>query len=164
MMLNESAAARRGHPVMEHELAHVRLGHSWDMLTGYRYMMYGRLNIVQLFEQRSPFAVSGLQCCYQLRGHLLGAEPDHPADIRACRLIMLSPQIVFQKYEDAIAVHGGQLFGVPVFQVFLCLFHVAEAVMLPEQSEEVVPSLFPDVDVCNVAVSFAGVAVGAERR
>lgn len=32
VILNEAAAARRGHPVMEHELAHVRLGHSWDML------------------------------------------------------------------------------------------------------------------------------------
>ena len=32
IVLSRSEAARRGHPVLEHELSHVRLGHSWDML------------------------------------------------------------------------------------------------------------------------------------
>ena len=38
VILNEAAAARRGHPVMEHELAHVRLGHSWDMPVSYTHL------------------------------------------------------------------------------------------------------------------------------
>lgn len=32
VLLDASTAARRGHPVLEHELAHVRMKHSWDML------------------------------------------------------------------------------------------------------------------------------------
>lgn len=32
IILNREDMARRGHPIVEHELAHVRLRHSWDML------------------------------------------------------------------------------------------------------------------------------------